>query len=194
MLSSRANASLRWRAASVPVGLLLATTALAGCRSNPEPPPLDTSSKATSPSPSPTDTPPPMPAAARGTSEASAKAFVRHWVDVLNYAGPRGDDQAIRRLSSDGCDACSAIADFIAQVDASGGSIRGQGWTLLRVHIVSIARASAVVDARTLVHKQRVQMGPGATPRNFRGGIRLKTFWLSAQGTRWQVVRLDQPE
>ena len=135
-----------------------------------------------------------MPAEAKGTSEASAKAFVRHYVEVLNYAGPAGDDQAIRQLSSPKCTACSAIADFIKEVEANHGSIDGKGWLVRDVKVVSrLTRSELVLDVTTKVNRQTVRTSADAKPKTFAGGLRLKTFWLSNSPRGWTVTRLDQP-
>jgi hypothetical protein len=178
------------------IAALVLGLVIAGCQSNPEPPPLDRTSASSSltPSPSPTDSPPPLPHAARGTSEASAKAFVRHWIDALNYAGPSADVRQLRELSAPDCTACEAIGDFIAQVQSDGGVIRGAGWKVLSLEVVSSAPDSTVVDAHVKVAPQHVRQSRSSKLRTFPGGIRLKTFWLRADGSSWKVTRLDQPQ
>ena len=94
---------------------------LSGCTNDAaEPSPLESPSGSASPSASPSaaaaDAPPSMPPEARGTTAASAEAFVRHWVAVLNYSGPAGESAELRRLSTKACVDCDAIADFIDTV------------------------------------------------------------------------------
>lgn len=175
---------------------------LAGCQDNPEPPPLE--STAPSAEPSPTDEPsdgaptvevPTLPPKAEGTSPAAAKAFVRHWVDVLNYAGPAGDGPAIGRISDPQCGGCMAIRDFIDEVEGSGGEILGEGWQVNQLRVVTRDSESGqiVIDATVTVRPQEVRPSAGATPQRFGGGERLKTFWLEGRDNAWTVVRLDQP-
>jgi hypothetical protein len=68
------------RGLAVAAVIVVIGTLVGGCRSNPEPPPLQSASSSPSPSPtaSPSVAPPTLPAKAKGTSEAAAKAFVRH--------------------------------------------------------------------------------------------------------------------
>ena len=127
----------RRRALAAALALALAAT-LSGCQSNPEPPPLDHAATSASPAPSPTLNAPTLPPEARGTSKAAAKAFVRHWIEVLNYAGPTGDTAALRQLSDEDCAACRAIADFIEQIYGGGGQIRGEGWDVQTVSRLSL--------------------------------------------------------
>jgi hypothetical protein len=135
-----------------------------------------------------------MPAEAEGTSRASAKAFVRHWIDTLNYAGPAGETEELRALSAPECSACTGIADFVDQVAAAGGDIKGLGWEVEKVQIVSARpKGDFVIDVVTLVHPQTIRPSPSASTEKFKGGKRLKTFTLSSQSGTWRVSRLDQP-
>ncbi|MFZ5847623.1 MAG: DUF6318 family protein [Actinomycetota bacterium] len=168
---------------------------LSGCNSNPEPPPLESASAAPSATPTPSAVPPELPAEAKGASKAAAKAFVRHWIDVLNYAGPAGQPEPIRAISAGECSACHAIADFIDSVAAADGEIAGQGWDLKTMSFVSFTPGrSAVIDVVTVVHPQEVRTSASATPERYPGGKRLKTFWLEVRDSDWALVRLDQPQ
>jgi hypothetical protein len=168
------------------------------CQANPEPSPFagpeSTAPVATPPSASPTATPPELPRAATGTDRAAAKAFVRHWVEVLNYAGPATDGDPLRELSARSCAACHAIADFLDDVEAAGGAIEGRGWRIKKIKVISARPGEPVVlDVLTRVHPQTVTTAAGRPPETFGGGKRLKTFWVDREGGAWQVTRLDQP-
>jgi hypothetical protein len=176
-------------------GAILCALVASGCQSNPEPPPLERTAESGTPSPtaSPAEAAPTHPAQAKGTNEAAAKAFVRHWIDVLNYSGPAGDPEPLRRLSDPNCAACVAIADLIGEVHEAGGDIDGRGWSVRTVTVVAHRPRRAVVDARILVHPQRLRTSSTSAVKTYKGGPRLKTFWLSRNGSSWVVMRLDQP-
>lgn len=169
---------------------------VAGCQSNPEPAPLPspTPSPTPSSSPSPTVAAPTLPPEARGTSTASAKAFVRHWISALNYAGPSGETAQLMRLNASDCAACTAIADLIREASSAGGFIKGAGWEVKNVRIVYSDKSQVVVDALVNVHPQRIKTDASAPVRRFEGGPRLKTFWLVRAANSWRVARLDQPQ
>lgn len=185
-----------------PVAVGVAGLLMAGCSSNPAPAPLadPVTPPSTTVSPSPVSDasadptgPPVMPAIARGTGAKSAKAFVRYWIDGLNYAAISGDTDILRRASARSCSACSAIADFIDDVYRREGWIKGLGWDPISLRLVSVHRGpSVVVDVTVTVKPQRVRRRAGATIDRFRGGRRLKTFWLRRGSDQWTVVRLDQ--
>jgi hypothetical protein len=203
MRVSRAAASARGPRRPLSVrrfaGLLTAVTAgavaLGACQANPAPPPLASTSTSPTPSPSPATAAPTLPAEAQGTSKAAAKAFVRHWIDVLNYAGSAGDPNAIRQISDDACTACTAIADYIEQVNLGGGQIDGEGWAVLEVKVVSLDPGKiATIDVVTSVNVQEVRASAQSEVQRFEGGRRLKTFSLTASDGTWVVTRLDQPQ
>ena len=78
-------------------GLVAAGLLLSGCGGDsPEPKPLPKDSKS-SPSASPSATPPEMPAAAKKKTKAGAIAFVRHYVELINYAGRSGEPRPLAR-------------------------------------------------------------------------------------------------
>lgn len=183
--------------AKLMTAMMVVALLLAACQGNPEPPPLD--GTPTSPSPSRTTSPtvaaPSLPPEAEGTSPTAAKAFVRHWIEVLNYAGPAGDAQALRRLSARQCAACSAIIQLIENVESHEGEISGDGWRLLQLKVVSSGGASGevIIDATVDVEPQEIRPSINAEAETFPGGQRLKTFWVRPRNGSWVVTRLDQP-
>ncbi len=69
-------------------GIVLAVLlTLGACASDPEP----KEPKRTATSATPTATPPTMPAQAKEDSPEGAAAFVKHYIDVFNYASNTGD-------------------------------------------------------------------------------------------------------
>jgi hypothetical protein len=107
--------------------------ALAGCSGDeeagglsPSSPPADTSSAPTSSaSTAPPDGPPKLPAVARQHTNAGAKAFVRYYIDVLNYAYMNARPNALARVSPKACDLCSAGMTVLRRLARAGGEQRG---------------------------------------------------------------------
>ena len=115
-------------------GVLLVST-LGACggspRADPSPTPATTSAAATE---TPTPTPPAMPAAARADTKAGAIAFVRHYVDLINYAGHWRRSSILRRAT------CYLRVHLPLghQPDrkgstAEGGYLRGGKWALEQI-------------------------------------------------------------
>jgi len=102
--------------------------------------PTPTPSTTSTPSPtepsgsdSPDPVEPSLPAAAEGDSVRSAKAFVRHYIELLNYAMTTGDTDAFRAAATDGCGGCQDYVDLFGSTYDEGGFYRSRGWSLDRV-------------------------------------------------------------
>jgi hypothetical protein len=147
---------------------LVAGLALTGCSDGDEPaggpgpsgPPATISSAPTTDPPH--GGPPQLPALAREQSNAGAKAFVRYYIDVLNYAHSEGVAGPLRRLGTRGCDVCQILADGIAVMAQRGGGQQGGDWHL--TFSGSLPWTGQRI-ARVLV---RVHVSPG-TSRRFAG-------------------------
>jgi hypothetical protein len=201
MRVSRAAASARGPRRPLSVrrfaGLLTAVTAgalaLGACQANPAPPPLVSTSTSPTPSPSPATAAPTLPAEAQGTSKAAAKAFVRHWIDVLNYAAKSGDTRTLCDLSDSRCIACAGAIDSIEEVYSAGGSMGGTGWSVLELKYQPLQPRHAPVLAVGLnIAPQRVIPSPGAEPTRYKGGARTMSFFLERQQGAWVVVQLER--
>lgn len=190
MLVSRGGATVRRRA--VLGALALGAVVLSGCQANPEPPPIDTASSSPSPSPSPTDAAPTLPAEAQGTSEKAAKAFVRHYIDLVNFAMRTGDVHALSTLSDPGCTSCAEVIRNIEGLYADGGHLEGEGWEVRTTKVFPLADPrSYAVQASILVHPQTRVIGPGNDER-FDGGKKAMTFSVRPAGDGWLVRQWSQ--
>jgi hypothetical protein len=106
-------------------GILLVTLLLVGSCSDPEP----KEPKSSPTSPTPTATAPTMPAQATENTPEGAAAFVKHYIDVFNYASNTGDVEELRDLSDD-CEACEKYAAKFHSIYARGDKISAHLWTL----------------------------------------------------------------
>jgi hypothetical protein len=108
-------------------GIVLAVwLTLGACSSDPEP----KEPKRTSTSASPTATAPTLPAQAKEDTPEGAAAFVKHYVDVFNYAARTGDVKELSRLSSPTCAPCSKYADEFEAIYSRGDRISERLWEL----------------------------------------------------------------
>lgn len=121
---------------------LVATTACSG-DSAADPAPSKTPTSAvvtTSSSPAATTPatpkPPEMPSLAKEKSTAGAKAFVRYYVEALNYSWTVGRGTFLRTLSTRSCGACQDLADVIDRFAAHGGYQRGAEWRVDAITLV----------------------------------------------------------
>lgn len=118
------------------IGTVLAALLLVGACSS-DPTPREPNGSATTPGSSapPTAAPtvPPMPAQAGEDSPEGAAAFVKHWVDVFNYAAATGDVDELSRLSSPECKGCQNYIKLYRDTYAAGGYFKGKRWALADV-------------------------------------------------------------
>ena len=174
---------------------LLATLAVfSGCDSNPSPAPLPSESPSpSSSSPSPTATPPTLPAAAKGTSEASAKAFARHYFAQINFAARTGDTAQLQALATNSCESCNAIANNIDTVYSAGGSITTDGWKLKSISSVPLqSKRKPIFDLAVFVSPETVVPKAGSKAQEFNGGKRPMTMYLAMTGSSWRVTKLNR--
>jgi Family of unknown function (DUF6318) len=80
----------------------------------------------------PADEPPVLPDAAKAQTTAGAKAFVRYYADVLNYAWLNLDPKRLDDISADGCKVCNAIVQSIDKAAKEGGYQHGGQWTVTK--------------------------------------------------------------
>ncbi|MCL8251022.1 DUF6318 family protein [Aeromicrobium fastidiosum] len=116
-------------------GIVLVTAlTLAACSSDPAPREPDPTRSASA-APTPTATLPTMPPQASEDSPEGAAAFVKHYVDVFNYAAATGDVDELSRLSSPDCEGCQSYIDLYRDTYEAGGYFRGGDWTVDQMDI-----------------------------------------------------------
>lgn len=167
---------------------------VAGCQSNPEPAPLPspTPSPTPSSSPSPTVAAPTLPPEARGTSTASAKAFVRHYVALINHATASGDTKGLRSHAAADCSSCTNIADRLDEIYGAGGFIRSNGWRIQSIiPVANQPRTTPALQLAVALSPQRVVEREGGPVRSFEGGRQPMTIFLERLSRSWRVARMD---
>jgi hypothetical protein len=159
--------------------------ALTACNSNPEPtvespPPKP---KKTTPSASPTPTPP-SPSVSPG--EAPERTFVRHYIDLLNYAESTGDVAPMLEVSAPGCKSCKGAADVIKKVYEAGGHYEGDH--VQKIEWIEAGGKSALVG--TKFGDYRVVPSPGAEPKAYKADKSVYDFRLQKKGDEWLVAEI----
>ena len=168
----------------------------AACQSNPEPAPLEgldsPSPAASSPSPT-TPTPPSMPPAAEGTSRAAAKAFVRHYVSLVNHAMTTGDTGPLERAGAAECESCVGIVERVRTVYDEGGTIESAGWRINSITPVpGRPLTNPMFDVGLELSPQKVVKQQGAAPNSFAGGKMPATFLLARHDGSWTVKEWER--
>lgn len=129
-------------AATVVVSVVVSALVLSGCTGEDDEPDADESpSQSTAPtSTDPTDptsaatadTPeaPELPTDATQQTEAGAEAFVRHYIELINYAQSTGDGAPLSDLSAQSCSVCQSFASRSDSLYAEGGRSEGGDFTV----------------------------------------------------------------
>jgi hypothetical protein len=134
-----------------------------------------------------------MPAEAKGTSAASAKAFVRYYIEAVNFGLGTGDVSKLRPLSDSGCTSCSAVADSIATVYENGDRLKGKGWELRGISpVANQPRSRPILETSVLINPQTKISGSGADPERRPGGRKLMVFHLESRDGQWVVSQWEQ--
>jgi hypothetical protein len=97
-----------------------------------------------------------MPAQASEDSPEGAAAFVKHYVDVFNYAAATGDVEELARLSAPDCEGCQSYITLYRDTYAAGGYFKGGDWKIgdLRMENAGV-EAYATTDVEVQPTKYR---------------------------------------
>jgi hypothetical protein len=158
---------------------------VAGCGSDPKADPSPSpSSPVTSPV-STTPSPPVMPDAAKANTKAGAIAFVRHYIDLVNYAQATGDVNALEEVEDHGCKSCEHGQTYLSSIYEAKGHIDGGQWTIRRVTAEKSGENWAVTVSGDFAPSD-VFTAPSAAPSHASGGPTLTNFvvWHSND---WKV-------
>ena len=170
---------------------LVASVSLTGCGGAPSPAPAPSSSTP-SPTASPTPTPPQLPAAATKRTPAGAKAFVRHFIDLMRLTAETGDANAIRSVSSPDCAGCLSFAEGMERIYRNGGYVKGGTWRARQLITYGFDGnrfpVDALVDAGPQQYVRRAG-GPVQHAKAFHHQLHaFATTWV---GGRWVMLELD---
>jgi hypothetical protein len=129
-----------------------------------------------------------MPDLAMQRSAAGAKAFVRHYIDVLNYSWVALDSAGIRELSSNTCRICRRFARIIDTASAQGGYQHGGEWHVVRAY----ALPTTDIEERDVLVTVEIASGEWRRTRSdpiepIKHTRTTDTFYLSWSGNAWRV-------
>ncbi len=72
---------------------------------------------------------PVLPDAAKEQSQAGARAFIEHYIAVLNAAYEETEPSLLRPYTPGSCSVCASFLQVLQRVDRQGGSQSGGAWT-----------------------------------------------------------------
>lgn len=186
------------RPVAVAAALILSASALAGCgdedpRPTFEPTPSGTASASVSPSESPVAMEEPTPPAAmRGKGVKAAKAAIRHYHALINYAQGSGDTNMLADLGSASCDPCSNSVGALKRLYAHGGHIEGGDQTVETVQVLGISRVNAeVMHVHALADissTDQVVFSPDGSEQDFKAASSTIRYDVVRDSTGWRIA------
>lgn len=176
------------------IGTVLAALLLVGACSS-DPTPREPNGSATTPGSSapPTAAPtvPPMPAQAGEDSPEGAAAFVKHWVDVFNYAAATGDVDELSRLSSPECKGCQNYIKLYRDTYAAGGYFKGGDWTLGELEM-KIRERESYVTTTVMVPPSRYRETASTREKRDPGERPVVSFGMARTDVSWQITQFGK--
>lgn len=140
---------------------------------------------ATAPS---TPTPPPMPAEAQANTKAGAIAFVRHYVDLLNFLQSTGNPTGLHAIESGACRSCTQVRVGISKIYNAGGHIIGGSWTESTAPAALKNGEGKWIVRIGFEHSvQSVIRRSGAPPKTVGRGSLVAAFYVSHLALGWRV-------
>jgi hypothetical protein len=107
-----------------------------------------------------------MPAAAKKHTAAGAEAFVRYWVEVVNFAQATGQTSALEAIDDVRCAGCRGVVKAIRSPYSKGGRIEGGAWQVGSLRELPLdygADWAAFAKAKTDVQTVYKRDGAGET-------------------------------
>jgi hypothetical protein len=129
-----------------------------------------------------------MPDAARANTKAGAIAFVRHYIDLINYAQATGDVTPLEKVEDTRCGSCTNVRQGVRDIYGSGGHIEGGAWS------AKVRLASPRPDLSGWTVFADVQYGPQHVVRDSKttslgGGKSPMTFVVKSIAGEWTVLK-----
>ncbi|WP_238159958.1 DUF6318 family protein [Kribbella pratensis] len=139
---------------------------------------------------------PERPVAAYGLSLAAADQFVRHYVDLMNYASQTGDSGPLLAASDAGCVGCKQYADIAVRTNASNGGLSGDYRE--RVSDVSelVRRSNGRLrgSAAVTVGRYTTKDSPAAAPVVSKAARYTEQVVLSPSKGNWVMFEIELEE
>ncbi len=168
--------------------------ALASCSGDPHKPPPYTPSPTPTASTSPTPTgpvAPTLPAAAKKHTRAGAEAYVRYYVDVLNYAQVADDLEAMATVTSRECVECQTVLRSLQENHKTGAKTEGGKWTVIAFSNAHPHSGGEYSFVTTINQTPEIVTAPNGHTEHYTGGKVSYTFdtaWSEVRG--WRITWL----
>jgi hypothetical protein len=129
-----------------------------------------------------------MPEEAKANTKAGAEAFVRYYVELINFAQATGDVGPLLDVEDVDCRSCTNVRRGVKDIYGSGGHIEGGAWQ------AQVRSASPRPDVSGWTVFTDVQYGQqtvvnGSKTTSLGGGHSPMTFVVTSVDGHWLVLR-----
>lgn len=133
--------------------------------------------------------PPELPRAARQDSLAGAEAFVRHYVELLNYASATGKVGSLNDAARN-CTGCGKYADLYRETYAEGGYMKGGGWTPTAIDLVRQDEIVTVAFLTVRASRMHYKLSSDSEQKVGRSDVFRFRLELTRDAEEWKVTDL----
>ena len=123
---------------------------------------------------------PPMPAMANEFTREGASVFVRHYVEVLEYADATGDTNELEQLSRKECEGCNEYINYFLELYRNGGFSSGSDWStgVNEIRYQDRPGLESLVTTKLWISKSRGREKSYGEVKEFSSSIDTVTFGL----------------
>jgi len=132
---------------------------------------------------------PKMPAQAHEDTPEGAAAFVKHYIDVFNYASNTGDVAELSRLSDPKCAGCQGYIRLYRDTYKAGGYFKGSDWVLGDVDL-EFGGVETYVDSHVKATVGRYKDSSGAEEKLGNSEDTDIAFAVALKGPGWKITQL----
>lgn len=150
----------------------------------------------TPPSSAAPSTPPERPQGADGLTLAAAEMFIRHYIDVMNYAAKTGDTAALRDASESGCLGCAKYFNSVEKVNEQNGGLTGD-YLERFVEVTALTRTKKdrlAASTNVTVGSYTARRSPSAKPVAINASVYTEQMVLSAKDGNWLMFEMELTE
>jgi hypothetical protein len=137
--------------------------------------------------------PPERPQGAQGLTLAAAELFIRHYIDLMNYAAKTGDTALLRDISNPGCAGCAKYFGSVEKVNEQNGGLTGDySERVVEVTELTKTREGRVAASTDVtVGGYTARQSPSATPVVVKAATYTEAMVLSASNGNWQMFEME---
>jgi hypothetical protein len=124
---------------------------------------------------------------------SAAELFIRHYIDLMNYAAATGDTSAMRSVSAQACSGCAKYYASVEQVNEQGGGLTGD----YRERVVEVteltrtAKDKVAASTNVTVGNYTARRSPSATPMVVKATPYTEEMVLAVVSGNWQMFEME---